>query len=52
MPAGIPVVSAVEGDRSLLLVGVYVVIAATVSPENKLTATRVQVTRDGVRPPT
>lgn len=50
--AGIPVVSAVEGDRSLLLVGVYVVIAATVSPENKLTATRVQVTRDGVRPPT
>jgi len=52
VPAGIPVVSAVEGDRSLLLVGAYVVIAATVSPENKLTATRVQVTRDGVRPPT
>ncbi len=52
VPAGIPVVSAVEGDRSLLLVGTYVVIAATVSPENKLTATRVQVTRDGVRPPT
>lgn len=52
VPAGIPVVSAVEGDRSLLAVGLYVVIAATVSADNKITATRVQVTRDGVRPPT
>ena len=52
VPAGIPVVSAVEGDRSLLAVGLYVVIAATVSPDNKISATRVQVTRDGIRPPT
>ena len=52
VPADIPVVSAVEGDRSLLAVGLYVVIAATVSPDNKISATRVQVTRDGVRPPT
>jgi hypothetical protein len=52
VPANIPVVSAVEGDRSLLVVGTYVVIAATVSPDNKITATRVQVTKDGVRPPT
>ncbi len=52
VPANVPVVSAVEGDRSLLVVGTYVVIAATVSPDNKITATRVQVTKDGVRPPT
>jgi hypothetical protein len=52
VPAGIPVVSAVEGDRTLLAVGIYVVIAVTVSADNKITATRVQVTRDGVRPPT
>jgi len=54
VPAGIPVVRAVEGDRSLLAVGIYVVVvvAATVSPDNRITATRIQVTRDGVRPPT
>jgi hypothetical protein len=36
----------------MLAVGIYVVIAANVSADNKITATRVQVTKDGVRPPT
>jgi hypothetical protein len=50
VPANIPVVMAVNGDRSLLKVGEYAVIATT-DAGGKLTATRVQITRDGVRPP-
>jgi hypothetical protein len=52
VPADIPVVMAVESDRSLLKVGEYAVIAATHGADGRITATRVQVTKDGVRPPT
>jgi hypothetical protein len=51
VPEGIPVVGAVESDRSLLVPGAYAFIIATAGADNKMTATRVQVTKDGVRPP-
>ena len=52
IPADIPVVTAVESDRSLLKAGEYAVFAVTQGAEGRITATRVQVTKDGVRPPT
>jgi hypothetical protein len=51
VPEGIPVVASVEGDRSLLKPGEYVVVAATLGADGKITASRVQVSKDGVRPP-
>lgn len=51
VPEGIPVVTAVEGDRSLLKAGEYVVVAATRGPDGRVVASRVQVSKDGVRPP-
>ncbi|HEX9193675.1 MAG TPA: hypothetical protein VF871_07970 [Burkholderiales bacterium] len=51
VPAGIPIVMAVDGDRSLLVPGQYAFIAVNVAADGKMTATRVQVTKDGVRPP-
>ncbi len=51
VPEGIPVVTAVESDRSLLKPGEYVVVAATLGADGKVTAMRVQVGKDGVKPP-
>ena len=51
VPEGIPVVTAVQSDRSLLKPGEYVVVAATLGADGKITATRVQVSKDGVKPP-
>jgi len=51
VPDSIPVVTAVQSDRSLLKPGEYVVVAATLGAEGKITATRVQVSKDGVKPP-
>jgi len=51
VPEGIPVVTSVEGDRSLLKPGEYVVITATLGADGKITASRVQVSKDGVKPP-
>jgi hypothetical protein len=51
VPADIPIVAAQEGDRSLLVVGEYALFATTAAADGQLTATRVQVTKDGVRPP-
>jgi len=51
VPEGIPVVTAVASDRSLLKPGEYVVVAATRGADGKITATRVQVSKDGVKPP-
>jgi len=51
VPANIPIVAAQEGDRSLLVVGEYAFIAVTVAADGKMTATRLQITKDGVRPP-
>ena len=42
---------AVDGDRSLLVAGRYALIAVTAGADGKMTATRVQITKDGVKPP-
>ena len=47
----IPIVMAVESDRSVIVPGEYAYIAVTAGADGKLTATRLQVSRDGVRPP-
>jgi hypothetical protein len=51
VPAGIPVVMAVESDRSVIVPGEYAYISVTAGADGKLTATRLQVSKDGVRPP-
>ena len=51
VPANIPIVAAQAGDRSLLVVGEYALFALAPSADGRLVATRVQVTKDGVRPP-
>jgi len=51
VPADIPIVTSQAGDRSLLVVGEYAFIAATVGADGKMTAQRLQVSKDGVRPP-
>ncbi len=51
VPDNIPVVTAVDGDRSLLVAGQYAVIAVTTDAGGKMSATRVQITKDGVKPP-
>jgi len=51
VPANIPIVTSRAGDRSLLVVGEYAFIAATVAADGRMTAQRLQVGKDGVRPP-
>jgi hypothetical protein len=51
VPEGIPVVMAVDGDRSLVKAGEYAFILVNAAPDGKLTAMRVQVSKDGVKPP-
>ena len=51
IPAGIPIVMAVDGDRSLVKPGETAYIAVNAAPDGKLTAMRVQVSKDGVKPP-
>jgi hypothetical protein len=48
---GIPIVVAVESDRSVIVPGEYAYIMVTAGADSKLTATRLQVGKDGVRPP-
>jgi len=51
VPDGVPVVTTVPADRSLLVPGAYVFISAQAAPDGSLTALRIQATRDGVKPP-
>jgi hypothetical protein len=51
VPAGVPIVGAVESDRSVIVPGEYAYITVTAGADGKLTATRLQVSKDGVRPP-
>jgi hypothetical protein len=51
IPEGIPVVTAVPADRSLLQPGTYVFAIAQVAPDGSMTATRIQAAKDGVKPP-
>jgi len=52
VPPGTPIVTTVPADRSFLKAGEYVFFNASVGADGKLTTSaRVQVSRDGVRPP-
>lgn len=51
VPDGIPIVRAVPGTRSDLVAGEYVFAVAQQGADGTLTAPRIQVSRNGVRPP-
>lgn len=51
VPENTPVVMAVEGDRTLLKPGEYAFIQAGMNNDGKVIASRIQVSKDGVRPP-
>jgi hypothetical protein len=51
VPDNVPVVAAVEADRSVLKAGEYAYIQAAMNNDGKIVASRVQVSKDGVRPP-
>ena len=52
VPPGTPIVTQVAADRSFLKPGEYVFLSANVGADGKLTTSaRIQVSRDGVRPP-
>lgn len=52
VPPGTPIVTTVPADRSSLKVGEYVFMGANVAPDGSIsTSARIQVSKDGVRPP-
>ena len=51
VPDGIPIVTTTPADRSALKPGEYVFIVAQRQADGRLTAPRVSVSKDGVRPP-
>lgn len=52
VPEGVPVVTAVPADRTALKPGEYVFFGAEQAADGKVTPTgRIQVSKDGVRPP-
>lgn len=51
VPAGTPIVRSVPGARSDLQPGEYVFVSAQAAGDGALTALRIQVSKDGVRPP-
>ena len=51
VPEGIPIVRTVPGTRADLTPGEYVFTAAQAAGDGALTALRIQVSKDGVRPP-
>lgn len=51
VPPGTPIVTTVPADRSFLKPGEYVFAPTSVDADGKMTVLRIQVSRDGVRPP-
>ena len=51
VPETAPIVRAVPGTRADLVPGEYVFIGATAAADGTLSAARIQVSKDGVRPP-
>ena len=51
VPEGIPLVRTVPGTRADLKPGEYVFVSAQAAGDGALTALRIQVSKDGVRPP-
>ena len=50
VPQGVPIFTALPGDRSMLVPGAYVVIGAQVAPDGTLSAAGGTVSKDGVKP--
>ncbi|MGB7543070.1 MAG: hypothetical protein WBM28_13775 [Burkholderiales bacterium] len=50
VPEGVPMFTALPGDRSLLVPGAYVVIVAQVAADGTISAAGGTVSKDGVRP--
>jgi hypothetical protein len=51
VPPGIPIVTNTPADRSYLKPGEYIFTSAQVGADGTMTVQRIQVSRDGVRPP-
>ncbi|HXZ52515.1 MAG TPA: DUF5666 domain-containing protein [Burkholderiales bacterium] len=51
VPDGAPIVTTVPADRSALEPGEYVFVVPRKAPDGRITALRIQVSRNGVRPP-
>ena len=51
VPANAPIVRNVPGSRSDLRAGEYVFAAVQTAPDGTMTAPRIQVSKDGVKPP-
>lgn len=51
VPDGTPIVDFIPGDKSLLVPGATVFAVAAVGADGKITAPRVAVSKDGVKPP-
>jgi len=51
VPEGVPVVTGIPATRADLVPGAYAILTVTAPDGGKITAMRVQVTKDGVRPP-
>ncbi|HEY7494341.1 MAG TPA: DUF5666 domain-containing protein [Candidatus Tectomicrobia bacterium] len=51
VPEGTPIVTTVPADASFLKPGEYVFASARVDAEGKMTVLRIQVSKDGVKPP-
>jgi hypothetical protein len=51
VPEGVPIVIAVPRDRSLLKPGEYVFVVVEVGSDGQMTTQRLQVSKDGVKPP-
>ncbi len=50
VPQGVPMFTTVPGDRSLLIPGAYIFTVAQVAPDGRISAARVSVSKDGVKP--
>ena len=50
VPEGIPIFTTVPADRSLLVPGAFIFTGAMASPDGKITASRIQVSKDGAKP--
>jgi hypothetical protein len=50
VPEGVPIFTGVPGERSLLVPGATVFIGARVAEDGKITASRVNVSKDGAKP--
>jgi hypothetical protein len=51
VPPDAPIVTFEPGDRAMLVPGAHIIVGATKQPDGTLTASRVNVGKDGLVPP-